>query len=121
MALAYEDFWPQSAPARRTRGGVVWEPLPGVLERVNHWQAGKSVRIINVETLVLPVSKGQMVKPGEGATLARWDEDQAWVQVVRVWHEPLPVILPPVLPVEKAAPEVPTSPAGEPTPGGIGA
>jgi len=25
---------------------------------------------------------------------------------VRVWHEPLPVILPPVLPVEKAAPEV---------------
>jgi hypothetical protein len=121
MALAYEDFWPQSAPARRTRGGLAWEPLPGVLERVNNWQAGKRVRIINVETLVLPVSKGETVKPGEGATLARWDEDQAWVQVVRVWHEPLPVVLPPVLPVEKAATEVPASPTEEPTRGVAGA
>jgi hypothetical protein len=99
---------------------MAWEPLPGVLERVNNWRVGKSVRIINVETLILPVSKGETVKPGEGATLARWDEDQAWVQVVRVWHEPMPVVLPPVLAAPAAVPEVPAGSAGEPTPGGTG-
>ena len=107
MALAYQDFSPQSAPARRVRGGIAWEPLPGVLERVNAWQAGKSVRIINVETLVLPVGKRETVKPGEGGALARWDEDQAWVQVVRVWFEPLAaVVLPPVLAAPETAPVI---------------
>ena len=79
---------------------MVWEPLTGVLERVNAWQAAKSVRVINVETLVLPVANREPVKPGEGGMMARWDEDQTWVQVVRVWHEPV-AVTPPVLPADQ--------------------
>jgi hypothetical protein len=72
--------------------------MAGVVERVNQWQAQGGRRVLNVETLLLPVGKRDGVKPSDGGSFARWDEDYHWVQVVRVWHEPAPeAVMPPVL------------------------
>jgi hypothetical protein len=99
MALAYQDFWPMSSAVRRAPGGVAWEPLPAVIQRVNRWQADHRVRVINVETLLMPALKKEPLNPATGGVVVRWDEDHAQVQVVRVWYEELPApVSPPVLP-----------------------
>lgn len=88
-----------SSAVRRAPGGVAWEPLPAVIQRVNRWQADHRVRVINVETLLMPALKKEPLNPATGGVVVRWDEDHAQVQVVRVWYEELPApVSPPVLP-----------------------
>jgi hypothetical protein len=112
MTLAYQDFWPSTLPMRRAPGGVAWEPLAVMMERVNKWLETCTGRVINVETVLIPVAKKGPATATAGGTLVRWDEDHAWVQVVRVWYEV--VVTPPVLPAAQspsAVAETPVYPA----------
>jgi len=98
MALAFRDFTPrQMAPARRG-SPAQWEPMTGVIARANQWLETAGARAVNVETLLLPLGKSAQPISSSAGTVARWDEDHVWVQVVRVWHEVAgPVISPPSL------------------------
>jgi len=87
MPLAFRDFLPrQMAPARGSQGAQ-WEAVASVVERANQWLAGAGLRVVSVETLLLPASKMAPPHAGAGGLSERWDEDHSWVQVVRVWHE----------------------------------
>jgi hypothetical protein len=96
MALAYQDFTPHlltSPSARR----MEWEMLPSVVIRVNQWLATAGLKAFTVETLVLPSSKSAPTNSNAGGVVERWDEDHAWIQVVRVWYEVPPPATPGVL------------------------
>jgi hypothetical protein len=86
------------APARGS-AGAQWEALATVVERANQWTASVNVRVVSVETLLLPAAKLAPPHSGAGGMMERWDEDHAWVQVVRVW-------------VETVASATPASPGG---------
>jgi hypothetical protein len=110
MTLAYQDFWPGTLPMRRSPGGLAWEPMAVMLERVNAWRATCPGRVINVETLLLPVARKKAVNAGAGGMQVRWDDDHTWVQVVRVWYEVEGS--PPVLPETGTGPGLAGGPPG---------
>jgi hypothetical protein len=87
MALAFRDFSPHLLSAPRRGVATQWEPLTGVVARANQWLDSAGLRVVNIETLLLPVSKHATPNPAAGSNLERWDEDHLWLQVVRVWHE----------------------------------
>ena len=90
MALAFRDFSPRSTPSKRGPGGLSWEPMPAVLARVDQWLAESGVQLVNIETLLVPVTHGKPTDSFSGGLAQRWDEDHAFAQIVRVWHQ-LPV------------------------------
>jgi hypothetical protein len=61
--------------------------MASVVERANQWIAGSGLRVVSVETLLLPAAKLAPPHAGAGGLTERWDEDHSWVQVVRVWLE----------------------------------
>lgn len=87
MSLAFKDFTPRQMAPGRSVGASQWESLASVVERANQWLAAGGMQVVNVETLLLPAAKTIPPNSTAGGVVERWDEDHAWVQVVRVWHE----------------------------------
>ncbi|EEF58608.1 hypothetical protein [Pedosphaera parvula] len=68
MGIGYQDFFPEVV-----NSGFFtkeFEELTATVTLANQWISSSGVRVINVETIVLPNT--QNVK---------------WYQVVRIWHE----------------------------------
>lgn len=84
MAIAFKDFFPQV-----TRSGFLsseYEFFNVVVARANDWMASSGVRVINLETIVLP-----NVNTAEEAlqTNIRTSGEMSsyWRQFLRVWYE----------------------------------
>jgi hypothetical protein len=108
MALAYRDFSPRPS-SLKAAGRMEWEPLSAVVERVNQWLAQTGLHAMNIETLLLPVTRLAPLNSNAGGMAQRWDEDHALAQVVRVWYELPPAGVPAVQPaVAAAVPETAT-------------
>lgn len=87
MAIAFKDFFPQV-----TRSGFLsseYESFNVVVARANDWMASSGVRVINLETIVLP-----NVNTAEEAlqTNIRTSGEMSsyWRQFLRVWYEAPP-------------------------------
>jgi hypothetical protein len=86
--IAFQDF----APAQLSiSGGPIasqWEPFDQAVIRANAWIQQYSIRVISVETLLLPnvwntVARGTL----ESRMHTSADMANHWFQVVRVWFE----------------------------------
>ncbi|MDB6026109.1 MAG: hypothetical protein JWM68_2332 [Verrucomicrobiales bacterium] len=84
MLIGYKDFFPTIL-----KSGFFsdeHETIASTVSRANEWIAQANVRVINVETVVLPnvnkiedASKIGIYTSGEGSS--------RWYQLVRVWFE----------------------------------
>lgn len=89
MTIGYRDFFPillESGFFKRK-----FEDLPTTLGRANKWLATSGLKIVNVETVLLP---NVSLEGAASATCLYTGGETAssWLQVIRVWyHVPDPV------------------------------
>lgn len=84
--LSYRDFVPKKAKAKWYEGET-YETFDAAVTAANAWVKEASVKIVNIETVVLP----NIYSPEEAgaadagiSTISGW---ATWHQFVRVWHE----------------------------------
>ncbi|OYV04893.1 MAG: hypothetical protein CFE26_14465 [Verrucomicrobiales bacterium VVV1] len=83
MALGYKDFFPillESGVFKRK-----FEDLATTLGRANKWLATSGLKIVNVETLLLP---NVSLEAGASITClyTGGETSSSWIQVIRVWY-----------------------------------
>ena len=82
MTLAYKDFAP--AVLDRSFLSTDYEPLSSIVDRANQWISEQNVKVMNVETVVLPNLDGQ--DSGSNGIRSSGEMSSFWFQVVRVWY-----------------------------------
>jgi len=92
--LAYRDFVPRVLPKAGYFKPYYFETLDDALAAANSWIVGESVKVVTVETVVLPCIRqraGWHAEPGtadaELSTLGFSMVGSPWYQFVRVWYE----------------------------------
>jgi hypothetical protein len=84
MSINYKDFFPTVVSSGFF--STEHEALSATVARVNEWAARASVRVINVETVVLPnVENAEEASKVGIRTSGKMSS--YWYQVVRVWYE----------------------------------
>jgi hypothetical protein len=90
--IAHQDF----VPKMKTAGGLLreaeFESLDAAVEAANEWIKQNSVKVVTIETVVLPNIHAPDIsgKDQEGtrdadlSTMSGW---ASWHQFVRVWYE----------------------------------
>jgi len=85
--IAFRDFVPKQTGSEPALLGLlqapVFEELPQVLSRANRWIARKGVRVLNVETVLLP---NVAVQQTEQITMTTNQTVDRWRQFIRVWY-----------------------------------
>ena len=88
MAIQFRDFLPATRPTKVL--GILpdteYGSFEGAVERMNAWVRKAGVRVVTVETVLLPAVEGPK-DCVEGRFVTRYDFNTSWVQVVRVWYE----------------------------------
>lgn len=79
MQIAYKDFAPLLL--KKAFLGNEYEDLTGMVARVNEWIAQDGIKVINIETVIMPVRKKSTSEP------YLYDQDQSMFQAIRVWYE----------------------------------
>ena len=85
--IGYQDFFP--AVVKRGMLSTQYEALPAAVLRANEWIDRTGVRVINVETVVLPNVR-EAENASQTAIRTSGEMSSYWYQVVRVWYEPEP-------------------------------
>ncbi|MGI4791195.1 MAG: hypothetical protein ACRYFS_20390 [Janthinobacterium lividum] len=87
--IAFKDFAPQQTAPGSLLSLPVYEMFDSAVEAANAWVVQESVRVLNVETVVLP-NLWHPGKKGTGDPLLRVNSDLPvdWYQLVRVWYQP---------------------------------
>lgn len=85
--LAFKDFVPVQQGTKPALFGLAQTPvfadLEDALVRANQWIAQAGVRVLNVETVVLP----NLTETDQSATTTnRHDFMDQWRQFIRVWY-----------------------------------
>lgn len=81
MFLCCKDFFPIVI-----KQGLLsndYEDLSVTIKRASEWVEESGVRVLNVETVVLPSIKG--VEDASKARITEWTSE--WYQFIRVWYE----------------------------------
>ena len=87
MSVGYKDFFPTILKSGYF--STEYETLSATLDRANHWITESGIRIINVETVVLP--NVQKVEDASQVGLRTSGEMSSyWRQILRVWYEAPP-------------------------------
>ena len=86
--LDYRDFFPD----RMEKGTLLkrerWEPFEEAVRKANQWVEGTGVRVLNVETVVLPNLWDAGEEGTEDASLnTAGNFPSTWHQIVRIWYE----------------------------------
>ncbi len=84
MPLNYRDFFPtliESGFFSSTH-----EELPATVGRASEWIEESGVRVVNVETVVLPNVQGEE-EASQAGIYTSGEMSSRWYQVVRVWYE----------------------------------
>jgi hypothetical protein len=87
--MGFKDFVPKLLEKAGFLGEPEFESLGAVVNRCNAWlEANPNLRIVNVETVVLPNLHHRFEEGSQDVNL-REDEDftTPWNQFVRVWFE----------------------------------
>lgn len=89
--IAYRDFAPRMLEEAGWRKGATYETFDDVLAAANSWIVGESVKVVTVETVVLPnihSAEGLATKVAELQTFGGHSvAGSSWYQFVRVWYE----------------------------------
>jgi hypothetical protein len=81
MSLSYKDFFPVVIKERFFSDD--YEELLATVARASEWVEESGVRVLNVETVVLPNIKG--IKGASKFLMI--NSSNEWYQVIRVWYE----------------------------------
>jgi len=84
MFLDYKDFFP--AVLKSGFFSTEHEALPATVARAREWVTASSVRVISVETVVLP-NVESVEDASETGIRTGGESSSHWYQVVRVWYE----------------------------------
>lgn len=83
--FTYKDF----APEVVEKGGLFRsnkvEALKEVVATANHWAETNSVEVINIETVLLPVTSKDPVESFERTAISVELGMAEWTQIVRLW------------------------------------
>jgi hypothetical protein len=86
--IYFFDFPPQIIEPRGLMSYERCESLRDVMVRVNQWVEQNRIKVLNVETLVLPSGVFQdPVVVADATSIATPDGYATWRQIVRVWYE----------------------------------
>jgi len=83
MTLGYKDFFPillESGFFKRK-----FEDLPTTVGRANTWLATSGLKIVNVETVLLPNVRLE-ADASVTCLYTGGETGSAWIQVIRVWY-----------------------------------
>jgi hypothetical protein len=84
MTLGYKDFLPillESGFFKKK-----FEDLPTTLVRANKWLATSGLKIVNVETVLLP-NVSREAETSISCLFTGGETASAWIQVIRVWYQ----------------------------------
>lgn len=84
MAIGYKDFFPVMLKSGFFSNE--YESLAATVTRANEWIQSSAVRVLNVETVVLPNVKNEE-KASEAGLRTSGEMSSFWFQVVRVWYQ----------------------------------
>lgn len=90
--LAFKDFVPRQLRAPRFGFNAdalqgEYETLEAALAAANEWLAGQSVRVVTVETVVLPNLWTEWEQGSADPVLGSPSGGPLWYQFIRVWYE----------------------------------
>jgi hypothetical protein len=90
--LSFRDFVPQQvrAPHLGLSADAVqgeYEPLQNALDRANQWIAESGVRVLNVETVLLPNLWSAYEHGSQDPVFGGPSGAPLWYQIIRVWHQ----------------------------------
>ncbi|HLP77648.1 MAG TPA: hypothetical protein VK327_12110 [Candidatus Paceibacterota bacterium] len=84
MFIGHKDFLPEVLKSGFF--STEHEPFPAAVARANQWIAESKVRVLNVETVVLPNVKRLEDVSHEGIRTSG-ELSSHWFQIVRVWYQ----------------------------------
>jgi len=94
MSFKYKDFFPEVLSSGFF--STEHESLTATVARANQWVTACKVRVINLETVVLPNIRS-VEDAGEVGIRTSGEVSSHWYQVVRVWYDMEPPPLPPTV------------------------
>lgn len=85
--IRFKDFVPQQRAQPSFFSAADFEQLESAVERANHWIESVHVKIMNIETVLLPNIHSAREEGSKDPDLRVMDPKSYWHQVVRVWYE----------------------------------
>ena len=86
--LRYHDFVPQMTKPPAFLSVGQYQPLDSALDAANRWIEENEVRVLNVETVVLPNIWSRYEEGSRDPALGTSGESPShWHQFIRVWYE----------------------------------
>ncbi len=86
--LRYHDFIPLRTAPPGFLTPAEYEPLAAALADANEWIKENDIRVLNVETVVLPNIWSRHEEGTQDPALGTsGDSPSFWYQVIRVWYE----------------------------------
>ncbi len=77
--IEFKDFFPEILEKQNFPGDDKYETFSSLLARVNQWLEAETVKLINVETVVL--------RDRDGERTCFLAEEPFFYQFIRVWYE----------------------------------
>ena len=86
--IRYQDFVPKQTKEWGLLSPAEYESFDAALAAANKWIKENEIKVLNVETVVLPNIWGRYEEGSADAALATPDGTfNTWHQFVRVWYE----------------------------------
>jgi hypothetical protein len=86
--LAFQDFYPQQTDPGGFLKPEKWESLRKTVREVNEWITQNNIRVLNMETLVLPnIWNDTENGPSDPKLRTSGELPTYWYQVLRVWYQ----------------------------------
>jgi hypothetical protein len=89
--MYFKDFVPQISPPPHVPKAAEYATFEDAVAAADRWIAEHQVRVINIETVVLPnIWSPSEQGTGDAALHTHGDWPVTWYQFVRVWYETKP-------------------------------
>jgi hypothetical protein len=85
--LRYHDFVPQLTKPAAFLSPAEHESFDAALADANHWIKENEIRVVSVETVVLPNIWNRFEEGSRDTALGVGDSVSFWHQFIRVWYE----------------------------------
>ena len=85
--IDYKDFAPKILEKRTFFKGATFETFEVALAAANAWIKSQTIKVLNIETIVLPILMSQELGPTDANVPAGNLGLGGWHQFIRVWFE----------------------------------
>ena len=86
--IRYQDFVPQMTGQAALFTPATYEPFDAALALANKWVKENGIRVIQIETVVLPNIWSRWEEGSQDTSLATSGESAShWHQFIRIWYQ----------------------------------